>query len=63
HTRANARQGVGGGILDKEAPVDISNVMLVCPHCSRPTRVGHQVVGDDQRVRECKRCGATIENQ
>ncbi|MGH9761149.1 MAG: 50S ribosomal protein L24 [Blastocatellia bacterium] len=63
HTKANSRAGVSGGILDREAPVDISNVMLVCPHCSLPTRIGHQVAGEAQRIRECKRCGATIENQ
>ncbi|HKV41716.1 MAG TPA: 50S ribosomal protein L24 [Blastocatellia bacterium] len=63
HTKANSRQGLSGGILDRESPVDISNVMVVCPHCGRPSRIAHQVASTGKRTRECKRCGAAIEGQ
>lgn len=63
HTKANSRQGVSGGIIDREAPIDVSNVMLICPHCGKPTRSGHQELSGGSRMRACKRCGATIENQ
>jgi large subunit ribosomal protein L24 len=63
HMKADSRRGVQGGILDRESPIDVSNIMLICPHCSSPTRVGHQVLGDGKRIRACKKCGAAIEGQ
>ena len=47
-----------GGIAEHEAPIDVSNVALVCPNCG-PTRVGRKMDGD-QRVRVCKKCGQTL---
>ena len=49
-----------GGILEIEAPIHVSNVMLVCPSCSQPTRVGRRRV-DGARVRVCKKCGNDID--
>ena len=63
HNKANSRRGVQGGIIERESPIDVSNVMVICPHCSNPTRAGHQVLSDGQRTRACKRCGAAIEKQ
>ena len=63
HMKANTRRGVQGGILDREAPIDISNVMIICPHCGSPTRSAHQVLADGARTRACKKCGAVIEKQ
>ena len=63
HLKANSRRGVQGGILDRESPIDISNVMVLCPHCSVASRVSHQVLADGRRSRACKKCGATIENK
>ena len=61
-------QGQPGGILDKEAAIDASNVMLYCPKCGKGARFGHQVtetVQDGKKVRNvvrvCKRCGAALE--
>ncbi|MDN5364858.1 MAG: large subunit ribosomal protein [Thermacetogenium sp.] len=49
-----------GGIVEKEAPIDSSNVMLVCTKCDKPTRVAKKLV-DDKYYRACKRCGEIID--
>jgi large subunit ribosomal protein L24 len=54
------RGEVQAGIIEFEAPVDISNVMLVCPRCDEPTRVGFALDEDGQKVRVCKTCGETV---
>ena len=54
-TQANPQ----GGIVKKETPIYASKVMLVCPKCGKPTRVGHAIV-DGKKVRACKKCGATL---
>ena len=53
--------GVPGGIIKKEAAIDGSNVMLVCPKCKKGVRVGMNVLENGTKVRVCKKCGATIE--
>jgi large subunit ribosomal protein L24 len=50
-----------GGILDIAKPIDVSNVMLVCPNCKEPTRVRHTVLEDGRRVRVCSHCEKAIE--
>ncbi|MGQ9682136.1 MAG: 50S ribosomal protein L24 [Anaerolineae bacterium] len=49
------------GIIEREAPIAISNVALVCPRCSKPTRVGYRVLDDGKKVRMCHKCNETIE--
>ena len=49
------------GIIHVEAPLHISNVMLLCPHCAKPTRVGHRFQEDGTKVRVCKRCDGVID--
>jgi len=49
-----------GGILSKEAPIAISNVMLVCQACNTATRTGARVLADGGKERFCKQCGAGI---
>ncbi len=51
-----------GGIMDVPQPIDISNVMIVCPHCDRVTRVGHETLATGERVRVCKHCGDQLES-
>ena len=53
------QQNPQGGIVTKEAPIHVSNVMLVCPSCGKPTRVANKRV-DGKKVRVCKKCGADI---
>ena len=63
HQKARA-QGQQGGIIHKEAAIDASNVMLVCPKCNTATRVAHKVTvvdGNRKMVRVCKKCKADID--
>ncbi len=49
------------GIIQKEMPVHAANVMLICTHCNRPTRVGYRVLADGTKARLCKKCQEVIE--
>lgn len=59
HTKPNPQRNVKGGIVEQPAPLDVSKVMLVCPHCGKATRVGHKIE-DAEKSRVCKRCGEEI---
>jgi large subunit ribosomal protein L24 len=48
------------GIIQTEAPIYISKLMLICPRCGKPTRVGHKVL-PDKKVRLCRKCGEVID--
>ncbi len=50
-----------GEIIEYNAPIDISNVLLVCPKCGKTTRVGHQIL-EGRKLRMCKRCKQTLDN-
>ena len=59
-------QGMPGGIIEKEAAIDASNVMIVCPKCGKAAKMGHKINDGEgkasrRKVRVCKECGATIE--
>ena len=60
NVRPNPQKNVKGGIAEQESPISLSNVMLVCTSCKRPTRVAHAKHGD-KHVRTCKHCGTTLE--
>lgn len=49
------------GIIEREAPIAISNVALVCPRCGAATRVGYRITADGKKVRYCRKCDETIE--
>jgi large subunit ribosomal protein L24 len=59
HSRPT-RQMPQGGIVEKEAAIHASNVMLVCGKCHKPTRVGHRIMENEAKVRVCKRCGEIL---
>jgi large subunit ribosomal protein L24 len=69
HTKPRQSQGRSdrmpkiqqGGIMDIPMPMDISKVMLVCPKCDQPTRVGHTTLDNGRRIRVCKHCGEALE--
>jgi len=50
-----------GGIIEKEAPIHISNVMILCAKCKGPVRVGRRVLEDGTRVRFCKKCNEVLD--
>ncbi|MGD1076409.1 MAG: 50S ribosomal protein L24 [Thermodesulfovibrionales bacterium] len=50
-----------GGIIEKEAPLHISNVMLVCPKCSKTTRIASAILEGGKKVRLCKKCKEVID--
>jgi large subunit ribosomal protein L24 len=50
-----------GGIIEREAPLHVSNVMLVCNKCDKATRVGRRVLADDRRARVCRKCGDIVD--
>ncbi|MFP3866984.1 MAG: 50S ribosomal protein L24 [Desulfobacteraceae bacterium] len=60
HTRPSPTTGQGG-IVEKEGPIHVSNVQLVCPKCSQPTRLGHSLTSQGEKVRVCKKCGEMLE--
>src|SRR2546421_11587615 len=61
HTKPS-QQNRQGGILEREAPIHLSNVMLYCSTCQKPTRVGIKTLTDGSRVRVCRKCTQPIES-
>lgn len=50
-----------GGIIEKEAPLHRSNVMLICPKCGKPTKIGQKILEGDTKVRTCKKCREVLD--
>lgn len=64
HMRPNPYARQPGGIIEKEMPIQISNVMVVCPACHKPTRIGYRYIdvdGKRKKVRFCKKCNEVME--
>ena len=61
HMRANPYLQQPGGIMEKEMPLHVSNLMVVCSACAKPTRVGYRYTEDGQKVRFCKKCNEVME--
>lgn len=59
--RQNRQRGIAGGIVEREAPIHVSNVMLLEPGSRKPTRVGYQILQDGRKVRVSRKTGAAIE--
>jgi large subunit ribosomal protein L24 len=62
HTKVttNQRGAQTGGIVTQEAPVHASNVQIVCPNCSKPSRIGYRKDDDGRSVRVCRKCGGDV---
>ena len=52
--------GIAGGIIEAEGALYACKVAVVCPHCNKPTRVGHKLLADGSKERVCKKCGETL---
>jgi large subunit ribosomal protein L24 len=61
HTRPNPQKNIKGGIVEKEGPIHVSNVLIVCSGCGKHTRIGHNALPDGSKVRVCKRCNTTLD--
>jgi len=65
HTRPNPAKQIKGGIAERESPVSVSNVMIVCPSCG-PVRIAHKVElvgGKTRNTRLCRKCGAPLDKK
>ncbi len=60
HTRPRGPQQPGG-IVEKEASIRASNIMMMCDKCNAPVRVGRKMLTDGKKIRVCRRCGETLE--
>jgi len=60
HTRPN-RANAEGGIIEKEAPLSASNVMLLCGACNKPARTGTRILEDGSKARYCKKCNEIVD--
>jgi large subunit ribosomal protein L24 len=61
HTRPNPQKNIKGGIVEREAPIHASNVMLLDPDSNEPTRVGSRTLDDGRRVRIARKSGTTVD--
>ena len=61
HTKPNPQKQVKGGIVEKEAAVAVSNLMVLCKECDKPSRVGYKRLDDGRKVRVCRRCHGEME--
>ena len=61
HTRPNPQKKIQGGIVEREAAIHVSNVMIVSPDSGRPTRVGYKILDDGRKVRVAKVDGAILD--
>jgi large subunit ribosomal protein L24 len=61
HTRPNPQRQIKGGIVEREAPIHVSNVMIVCSACGKATRIGHNVLADGKKVRICRSCNSSLD--
>lgn len=62
HTKPQS-MGQQGQIVDKESPVHVSNLQLICPECTKTGRIGRKILEDGTKVRFCKSCGESIESK
>jgi large subunit ribosomal protein L24 len=60
HTKPTGRVRTQAGIIEREAPMHISNVALICPHCNQRTKVTYRVLPDGGKARVCKRCDEMV---
>jgi large subunit ribosomal protein L24 len=67
HTRPNPQRQIKGGIAERESPIAVSNVMIVCPGCHKAVRIAHHVDvvagGKTRRTRICRKCGQTLDKK
>ena len=67
HTRPNPAKQIKGGIAERESPIPVSNVMIMCPGCNKAVRIAHHVDtvagGKSRRSRVCRKCGVSLDKK
>jgi large subunit ribosomal protein L24 len=61
HTRPNPQRRIQGGIVEREAPIHVSNVMVISPDSGKPTRIGYKILEDGRKVRVSRTDGAILD--
>lgn len=61
--RQDRSRNIQGGIMEKEAPIQVSNVMLYCSECARPARIRNKILEDGTKIRVCHRCETSLDRQ
>ena len=61
HTRPNPQRNIKGGIVEREAPIHLSNLKVINPQTNEPTRVGYKLLEDGRKVRVCRKTGETLD--
>jgi large subunit ribosomal protein L24 len=61
HTKPTGRVQTQAGIIEREAPLQLSNVALICPHCSQRSKVAYQIQPTGNKVRVCRKCNEIID--
>lgn len=61
HTKGNPYAQQAGGILEKEAPIAVSNVQVICNACTKTTRIGYRFTEDGKKIRFCKKCSEILD--
>ncbi len=61
HTKPNPQKNIKGGIVEREASLNASNVQLVCPACNAAARIGNRILDDGSRVRVCRKCKGVVD--
>ncbi len=61
HTRPNPQRNIKGGIVEREATVHASNLMVVCGECKKAVRVARRKLEDGRRIRVCRKCGGALD--
>lgn len=60
HSRRQSNEQQQGGIVHKESPIDLSNLMVICQKCSKAVKIGFSKLSDGTKVRICKKCKEII---
>ncbi len=60
HTKPRGPQQPGG-IVEKEASIHASNIMILCDKCNAPVRIGRKILGDGKKIRICRRCNEALD--
>ena len=61
HTKPIPGKNIKGGIIEREASLNASNVQMVCPECGARTRIGRKILGDGRKVRVCRKCEGVVD--